>query len=119
MNDRPTDPPASPHLTDRRPLIAGLLLPGAGQALRGDWLSAGALFVACGFFWLAATIELIVMNQSGYPAPLVIPHALAALQAPLTIVPQLVYAIIVALTLHIGGAIVAWRMPARGAARTR
>ena len=108
-----TSTPSVRFVEDRRPLIAGLLLPGAGQAVRGDWLSAIALLIATCFFWLAALIELIVMNRGGYPAPLVIPEALAALQAPLTIVPQLVYAIILALTLHVGGAVLAWRMPDR------
>ncbi|MCO4761929.1 MAG: hypothetical protein KC502_10520 [Myxococcales bacterium] len=94
---------------DRSILIAGLLVPGAGQLLRKDYVSALALLAATLFFWLAAAIELIVANQAGYPAPLVLMEALAALQPPLTVLPQLVYAVVCALTMHVGGAWLASR----------
>ena len=96
---------------DRRSLIAGLLLPGAGQVLRGDLLSGFGVLIGTAFFWMAAVVELIVANQSGYPAPLVLTEALAGLTAPLTILPQLVYAALCALTLHIGAAVIAGRRP--------
>ena len=95
--------------SQRAPMLAGLLIPGAGQAIRGDLLSAVGVFVATVFFWMAAVIELIVANQSGYPAPLVIIDALQQLNAPLTILPQLVFAVLCALTMHIGAAILAAR----------
>lgn len=63
---------------------------------------------------MAAIIELIVANQTGYPAPLIIGDALANLSPPLVILPQLIYALVCALTLHIGAAVMAGRQPPTG-----
>jgi len=86
-----------------------LIFPGAGQLLRGEYLSALGVLVGSSFFWLAAIIELVVANQSGYPAPLVLIDAISDLHWPLTILPQLVYASICAITLHVGAAVMAGR----------
>ncbi len=99
MSDAPPRP-----APDRRALSAGLLLPGAGQALRGDWLSGAAVALATLFFWLAAAIEVVVHNRDGYPAPLALWEALGELSWPLTLVPQLAYAVVCALSVHVGAA---------------
>lgn len=99
-------PPAAASSTTRKPLAraAGLLLPGAGQALHGDWVAAMMIALATAFLWLAAALEVIVHNRSGFPAPLHLWAELGALRWPVTIVPEIPVVVIFALTLHIGSA---------------
>jgi hypothetical protein len=90
-------------------LLCGLLLPGGGQLWRRDGWSALMVMVATVFFWLSATLELVVNNRDGFPAPMVLGEALANLPAEKTIVPHLLVAIVYAMTIQIGAAIFAAR----------
>ncbi|GEM_PF-3542052 len=100
---------------DTGALTMGLLVPGAGQLKQGEVI--GALFVLIGtcFFWLSAALELVVNNMNTHPAPLHLLEELADLSAPVRVVPHVIVAVLFALTLHIGAAVLAWRK-ASGAA---
>jgi hypothetical protein len=105
--------------TRPRPLARwiGLCVPGGGQLVVGDLFAAALVFVGTTFFAFAAALELVVHNRAGYPAPLELVSALAALEPPLTIVPDFPVAVIFGLTLHIGAAFAAGSARFGGPAR--
>ncbi len=90
-------------------LVAGLLLPGGGQFLLGDWRSALCVLFGVAFLTLTVGLELTVPNYDGYPAPFLLPERLAALTSPIRVVPQLVMASVFAVALHVGAAMFAAR----------
>ncbi len=96
---------------DNKAMVAGLVLPGAGQWLRREWSSGLLVLIATSFFWLCALLELVVNNMRAYPAPLRLFAELSMMQSPIRLVPQVVVAVLFALTLHIGAAMLAARPP--------
>ena len=91
----------------KRARLIGILIPGAGQLVSRDPLSAALVLLGTLFFWTAAALELVVPNHAGYPAPLQLFAALAELTPLITLVPDLVFAVVLALTLHLGAAFAA------------
>ena len=96
--------PGRKRQLDRRKLTCGLLFPGGGQIATGDVFAAGLVLISTAFLWMTAVLELVVNNMHGYPAPLHLAAEIAKLKSPLTIVPHIIVAIILALTVHIGAA---------------
>lgn len=97
--------------------LLGLVVPGGGQALHGDFVAATLIALATAFLWLATALEVLVHNRPGFPAPLELWKELGALRWPLTIVPEIPVVLLFALTLHFGAAWLAWT-PRFGAPRT-
>ncbi len=91
----------------RRARLLGLVLPGGGQLVHGDVLAAIGVLLGVVFFVLTCSLELVVHNRTGYPAPLVLLREVGALKPPLTVVPDAPVALIFALVLHFGAAIMA------------
>ena len=90
-------------------LVAGLILPGGGQFMLGDWRSALFILFGVSFLVLYCSLELAVPNFDGYPAPFFLPDRLANLNSPLRIVPQLIVASIFGTAFHVGAAVFAAR----------
>ena len=89
---------------DKWVFAAGLLLPGGGQLRRGELFAAALVCLSTAFLWLSATLELVVNNMRGYPAPLKIAEELAALRTPVVVVPHVIVAVIFAAAMHVGAA---------------
>ncbi|MEY3012000.1 MAG: hypothetical protein RIT45_735 [Pseudomonadota bacterium] len=102
-----SEPITAPADRRRRARLLGLLLPGGGQLVHGDVLAAAGVLLGVAFLLLACSLELVVHNRTGYPAPLVLFRELGALKSPLTVVPDAPVALIFALVLHVGAAILA------------
>ncbi len=91
----------------RRARLAGMLLPGAGQLMHGDFVGASCVAIGTVALWLYAALELLVPNQAGSLASLHLLEALTSLRAPLTVLPDMVVAALLALTVHVGAALLA------------
>lgn len=103
---------------DKGVFALGLLIPGAGQLRRGDFYAAFVVLLSTTFLWSAATLEVVVNNMRGYPAPLDLGKELAALKSPLIVVPHVIVAVICAVSMHAGAAWFAARSSARDAAKS-
>ncbi len=90
-------------------LVAGLLVPGGGQLMLGDWKSAFFVLFGVAFLMLSFGLELTVPNYDGYPAPFVLTARLASLSSPLRVVPQLIVVGVFTVSLHVGAALYAAR----------
>lgn len=86
---------------DRVRLLAGLLVPGLGPALRGDWLTALLVLWAVAFLGGMALVALIVHHLAGYPVPFDLFGMLAALPWPMPVPPEVAFAGVAALSVHV------------------
>lgn len=89
---------------DRLALWLGLMIPGGGQLRRGEWLNALIVVLGTCFLWLSASLELVVNNMRGYPAPLHLLKELAALKSPMILVPHVIVAVLFAIGFQFGAA---------------
>ena len=88
----------------------GLIVPGFAQALRGELGSAAGVFVATSFFWLTALTIFVVTNTQAPGPPLHLLNALSHIDPPFKVMPQVIYAVVCALTLQIGATLLGRRV---------
>tara|TARA_B100001094_G_C17892880_1_gene652586 strand:+ start:71 stop:460 length:390 start_codon:yes stop_codon:yes gene_type:complete len=92
----------SPYASVSPRIWLGLIIPGFAQLTRGQWGSALGVFFAASFFWLTSLTILVVTNTDTPGPPLHLVNALSHLRQAPTVMPQLIYALVCALSLQVG-----------------